>query len=323
MDSTNTIITILLILLTVGAAAGGVVVFALRSKIRDLAARMPDSGKIDALASRLSQVDDSSRASFERLSGTLGQLSKATEQMLKVGQDISNLEDLLKPPKLRGGMGETLLTELLGQILPGHFKGQNSFKSGDRVDAVIKLGDGLVPVDAKFPLESFRRMIEQKDDALAKKERRQFMSAVKSHIDDIAQKYILPDEGTYDFALMYIPAENVYYETILKDESDNGLLPYSIKKKVIPVSPNSFYAYLQVIIHGLKGLRIEQTAKEILNHLERLKGDEQRFKSEFEVLGTHIKNAGNKYDEAQKRLEKFEEKLLATGEPLKQIESDD
>lgn len=267
------------------------------------------------ISQRISEIDLGSRQSFERLKEDIGKLSEATRQMLEVGKTISSLEDLLKPPKIRGGMGETLLEELLNQILPhDYFEFQHTFKSGDKVDAVIRLGEKMVPVDAKFPLEQFRNIFANSDEAERKNARRNFIRDVKKHIDDIANKYILPDERTFDFALMYIPAENVYYEAVIKEEGEEGLYGYALKKKVIPVSPNSFYAYLQVIIHGLKGMSIEAHAREIINHLERLKGDEKRFKDEFEVLGSHLSNARKKYEDADKLLNRFEEKLLSTGD---------
>lgn len=265
------------------------------------------------ISQRISEMDQGSRQSFERLKEDIGRLSAATLQMLEVGKTISSLEDLLKPPKIRGGMGETLLEELLNQILPtGYCTFQYSFKSGEKVDAVIRLGGKLVPVDAKFPLEQFRNILENNNEAERKSARRNFLRDVKKHLDDISNKYILPDENTFDFALMYIPAENVYYEAVIKEDGDEGLYSYALKKKVIPVSPNSFYAYLQVIIHGLKGMSIEAHAREIINHLERLKGDEKRFREEFEVLGNHLSNARKKYEDADRLLSRFEEKMLST-----------
>ena len=264
------------------------------------------------ISQRISEMDQGSRQSFERLKEDIGRLSAATVQMLEVGKNISSLEDLLKPPKIRGGMGETLLEELLTQILPaGYCSFQYSFKSGEKVDAVIRLGGKLVPVDAKFPLEQFRSILENSNEAERRSARRNFLRDVKKHLDDIANKYILPDENTFDFALMYIPAENVYYEAVIKEEGDEGLYSYALKKKVIPVSPNSFYAYLQVIIHGLKGMSIEAHAREIINHLERLKEDEKRFKDEFDILGNHLTNARKKYEDADRLLNRFEEKLLS------------
>lgn len=249
----------------------------------------------------------------------LGELSKATQQVFDVGKDIAGLQEILRAPKLRGVLGELFLGELLGQILPpNHFTLQHRFKSGEIVDAVVRLGQFLVPVDSKFPLENFRRVVESKSDEERKAARKKFSMDIKKHIDAIADKYILPDEGTFPFALMYIPAENVYYETIIKDENlgdEKSLSAYSLERKVIPVSPNSLYAYLQAIVLGLKGLKIEQSARLIINHLERLRGDFERFRKEFEVIGTHLTNAKSKYDEADRRLERLGDRLLTASEP--------
>ena len=143
--------------------------------------------------------------------------------------------------------------------------------------------------------------------------KKQFAVDVRKHIDAIASKYILPDEGTYDFALMYIPAENVYYETVIKDEADDerNLCQYAMSRRVIPVSPNSFYAYLQAIILGLKGLRIEDRTKEIIQYLGRLQGDFAKFRDDFVVLGKHLAHAQSSYQSADKRLEQFGQKFLA------------
>lgn len=318
MDVVATVLLLFLVVIVI--ALGALTAFALAAMLRmqsrlDLISQaLPDRQALAVLGERLRDVEQSSRQSYAEISRTLGNLAQATQRMLDVGKTISGLEDLLRPPKLRGGMGETLLAELLSQILPGAYELQHRFASGERVDAVIRLGKAMVPVDAKFPLESFRRLAAVEDEADARKERKSFVRAVKAHIDQIAAKYILPDEGTYDFALMYIPAENVYYETILKDEAEEGVFPYALARKVIPVSPNSFYAYLQVIIHGLKGMQIEERAREIMDHLNRLKGDEDRFRQEFDTLGTHLENARKKYEEAERKLVRFEEKLLATTE---------
>jgi DNA recombination protein RmuC len=152
--------------------------------------------------------------------------------------------------------------------------------------------------------------------------RRQFVADVKKHVDTIASKYILPDEGTYDFALMYIPAENVYYETIIKDDSLGGernLSQYALSKKVIPVSPNSFYAYLQAIVLGLKGMKIEERAKEIIQYLSRLEGDFSRFREDFNVLGKHVGHAQSSFQSAEKRLDQFGQKLLAADADKKEL----
>jgi DNA recombination protein RmuC len=245
---------------------------------------------------------------------SLGGLEEANRRIYEVGKDISSLQEILRAPKLRGGLGEFFLEDLLGQILPPqHFSIQHGFRSGEKVDAVIKLGASLVPVDAKFPLENFKRLLEATSDDERGRVKRQFTADVRKHIDAIAAKYILPDEGTYDFALMYIPAENVYYETVIKDEAadDRNLCLYAMSKRVIPVSPNSFYAYLQAIVLGLKGMRIEDRTKEIIQYLGRLQGDFAKFRDDFVVLGKHINHAQASYQSADKRLEQFGQKFFA------------
>lgn len=243
---------------------------------------------------------------FGNVKEQLGKLEKTNQQIVEISKDISSLQELLRAPKFRGSMGETLLENLLSQVLPrGHYQMQFRFKSTDAVDAVIRIGERLVPVDAKFTLENFQRMLDAQDEQLKNTHRRKFIQDVKNRVDEIAAKYILPQENTYDFALMYIPAENVYYETIIKED----LFSYSMSKKVIPVSPNTFYAYLQVICLGLKGLKIEENAKNILKNLSTLTVEINKFRDDFDILGKHICGASTKYDDSQKRLEKFSERI--------------
>jgi DNA recombination protein RmuC len=240
----------------------------------------------------------------------IGGLSQASKQIFDVGKDISKLSEILKAPKTRGLLGEYFLGDLLGQILPQeYYELQYSFKT-TKVDAVVKLGPKFVPIDAKFPLENFNRIVESSTDDERKKARKDFLKDVRKHIDDIADKYILPDEGTYDFAMMYIPAENVYYEMIIKEDPDEkSVSKYALERKIIPVSPNSLYAYLQAIALGLRGLKIEQSAEQILATLQKLTIDFDSFKDEFDTLGRHISNAKTKYEETEKKLMKFDNKL--------------
>lgn len=247
----------------------------------------------------------------------LGELGKATQEIKELGQSVSKLDEMLRAPKLRGGLGELLLEDLLKQVLPAeHFEMQYRFRGGQVVDAIIRTSDRLVPIDSKFPLENFRKMAKVENEAEKKTYKKAFLSDVKKHIDTIAMKYILPDEGTFPFALMYIPAENIYYEVIIKDEAvaDGGIYQFAINRKVVPVSPNSFYAYLQVIALGLRGLRIEQSARDILNTLSRLQGDMMKVREVFDIVGTHLDNAHKKYEEADKRLSNFENRLTNISE---------
>lgn len=266
----------------------------------------------EQLTNNSSVVKDYTRLMGE-FQNRLGQLHESTQSMIRIGSDISSLQDILRAPKLRGLLGELFLEDLLKQILPqDRYVLQYGFRSGEKVDAVILLGQGMVPVDSKFPLENFRRLIGKTTPEEEQQLRKQFRSDVKKHIDQIASKYILPEEGTFDFALMYIPAENVYYEVILKDSDTNETQPlsqYALHRRVVPVSPNSFYAYLQAILLGLRGLRIETSAREILNTLGQLATDFSKFYEDFEKLGLHLGNSRACYEKAQKRLDRFQAQL--------------
>ncbi len=263
-----------------------------------------------SLTSSLTSTHDTMRAVDQQL----GELSASTRQMLEVGRDISGLQQMLRAPKPRGQFGELLLERLLEDILPsGHFALQHRFKDGRIVDAVIQIGGGLVPVDAKFPDAAFRRIIDAADDAVRAVARRDFARDVRGHIDAVA-KYILPDEGTFGFALMYVPAENVYYESMIRDDSAD-LQAYAQAKRVIVCSPNSFFAYLQALVLGLKGLRVEERAREIVAHLERLNDDFARFRKDFDTLGGHIAHAHAKYDELDRSAARLGDRLARPLDP--------
>jgi DNA recombination protein RmuC len=266
-----------------------------------------------------SRLDNAARVIAD-VQNKLGELGKATQEIKELGQSVSTLEEMLKAPKFRGGLGELLLEDLLKQILPpGSYETQYRFKKGYMVDAIIHTSGGhIVPIDSKFPLENFEKMVKATSDQERRTATLTFRKDVKKHIDAIAEKYIVPDEGTFDFSLMYIPAENIYYETIIKDEKlpeEDSLYSYAVQKHVVPVSPNSFYAYLRVIALGFKGLQIEERAKEISQDLDRLNSELRKFSEVFETLGNHIKNTANKYDEASKKLVSFTTKLESIQEP--------
>jgi DNA recombination protein RmuC len=244
---------------------------------------------------------------FGSVEEKLGRLEETNRQICEISKDISSLQNLLRAPKFRGEIGETLLESLLSQVLPKeYFQVQYKFKTSDTVDAVIRLADKLVPIDAKFPLENFQRLLTAVSDEEKQSYRKSFISDVKSRIEEIASKYILPQEDTYDFALMYIPAENVYYEIIIKE----NLLSFAMQKKIIPVSPNTFYAYLQIICLGLKGLKVEENAKQILKSLSALTNDVDKLKDDFNLLGSHLNNASRKFDDSQKRIGRLSDKLI-------------
>ena len=249
----------------------------------------------------------------------LGKLDKATTQMNERARDLARLEQALRPPKARGGFGEMLLANLLADTFPADkYSLQYGFKTGERVDAVIRLDRALVPIDAKFPLDNFQRMVEADSDAERELHVKQFCRDIKQHVDAIAEKYIRPDEGTYEFALMYLPAEAVYYELVCNRLGGSASpLTYALERNVIPVSPSTLHAYLLVLVLGFKGLQIEQHAQEVMAYCADLNRDFAKFKTDFDVVGRHLGNAQSKFSEADKRLSRFETKLeqAADSEP--------
>lgn len=252
-----------------------------------------------------------------RLNSQIGELQGTNKQMMRFGTDVKRLQDILSSPKLRGQMGEWSLKNLLENILPkDSYQLQYAFKDGGMVDCVIKMTDYLVPIDAKFPLPAFERLLAAETDEDRTRLRKQFLKDVTIHIDKIASSYIKPTEGTLDFAMMYIPAENIYYETIVKSDGDTkDIVQQALEKKVIPISPNLLYAYLMTVVMGLHGLQIENQAAQILRNLKKLNSGFADFAGSWDTLGTHLRNSTNKYDEADKKLNKF-------GLQLEQIQSD-
>jgi DNA recombination protein RmuC len=275
--------------------------------------------RLDASGRSIGERLDSVSRTMSDVRQQLGQAQEASQRIFDVGRSIAGLQEILRSPKIRGGLGELFLGELIGQILPeGSFTLQHAFRSGLVVDAVIRAGNHIVPVDAKFPLENFLKLNRATDDREKRSHRRAFITDVRRHIDSIAEKYIRPDEGTFDFALMYIPAENVYYETIVRDEASGegqakGLFEHAISRKVIPVSPNSFYAYLQVILLGLRGMRIEETAQQVLSGLATISGDLGRFRETFDLVGKHLGNAARQQETASHQLDSLQGRFETLG----------
>jgi len=265
-------------------------------------------GRLDALVgSQGSAVGD--------VRERLGRLAEATQRLEDIGASVAELQELLKVPRMRGTLGEMWLEELLRQIFPASlYEMQHQFRSGERVDAVLKVGDRLMSVDSKFPLEACQRMLAA-EGAAADAERRAFRKSLRARIDEIADKYIRPDEGTFEFALMYIPAENVYYEAVIRGEEVEGgesLVAYALRRKVIPVSPNTFYAYLAAVLHGLRGLEVEKQAQQILESLGGLRQQLAKFEEAYRLVGKHLEYAARQYAETDKQLDKIRDRFEAT-----------
>ena len=284
--------------------------FAIRQELEEVTQRV--NTHLEQTVRLAQQAGEGTIKAISDVYEKLGSLEQSSHKIFEVGKEISKLQDVLRAPKARGSFGELLLADLLSQMIPrDNFQLQYAFRNGTRVDAAIFVGDHIVPIDAKFPLENFQRLLELETEDDRKRARRDFVRDVKRHIDAISERYISPEEGTFDFALMYVPAENVYYEVVASaDETETNVLSsYALEHRVIPVSPNSFYAYLQVILLGLRGLRMDQAAREIAESLTKMRNDFKKIAEEFGILGSHLNHVKGAYDRVQRGVDQFQTKL--------------
>lgn len=262
---------------------------------------------IQGIHERIDKTTESLNSRLDNAARVIGDVNKELGQVKEMGRGMRDLQDFLRSPKLRGNIGEQVMKDLLEQYFSReHFDVQYKFKSGNVVDAILKTDKGLIAIDAKFPLENFRRLSQAEEEGERDAARHDFVNDVRKHIQDISRKYILPDEQTVDFALMYIPSESIYYE-IIHDDSD--LHSYAHERRVFPVSPNSFYYFLRVILLGLEGKRIEEASKKILELLNAIQGDARKFGDHLGVLNTHITNAKSSLDRVNTEYGKLSGKI--------------
>lgn len=298
----NLILIIILVLL-------GLAVFYLIIRMRDV------HKNINELTERLPLTDEMRKQASDTIASLnerIGTLNEKAERITDVMAGVTSLKNLFMMPKGAGGAGERLLEKALHDILSNDmYQTQVSLSSGT-VDFVIKFKDCLVPIDSKLSLENFNRMLAANDDNMKRAFWKSFTGDVKKRIDETA-KYILPNEHTTDFALMYIASESVYYEAFVKDKQfseDNVLIDYAVKRKVYPTSPQTVYPYLMTILQGMKALKIEENAKEILGKVSGLRNDFERFKSIYQIIMNHIDDARKKHDnEAQSSITKLDQHI--------------
>lgn len=259
----------------------------------------------DALATSTKDIHDRLTKAAE----VIGELKKEAGAFTQVSRSMQSLQDYLKSPKLRGNIGEMVLKDLISQIFPkSSYSLQYSFKSGEKVDAVIRTDAGLLPVDSKFPMENFQKMMSESDDKAKDTLHKAFIRDIKKHVTDIGKKYILPEENTLDFALMYIPSESVFYEMANTEE----LMEFSRSLRVYPVSPNTLYAALQTILLSFEGKRVEAKAKEVFRLLRAIAKDYDKTTETLGTLGTHLTNAYNKFSDVQGQMNSLGQKLDST-----------
>lgn len=228
---------------------------------------------------------------FGKVQGGIGRMSELATRLEQLAQGVEEIGKILRVPKLRGLMGEQTLEALLTQVLPGPlWDTQHRFPDGRTVDAVIRFGERLLPVDAKFPLEAFRRLSSATTEEEEKTARREFGRAIKLRVDEIAQRYIRPGEGTLDFALMFVPAEAVFAHVLSEEHFE-----YGFERRVLPVSPATLFAFLSLIAAGVRGLEVDAKAREVVRELEAAEVEFGKLREDLTVLGKHLHNASQRF----------------------------
>lgn len=298
----QTLILILVVIITISFGIG-IIIFILNKKISQL----QDTQKNDPLFQVFNQnlqamqnrIDESNKMINNQLSNYASLMTGVGErlgQMTQIGTQLQEFQAFLRSPKLRGNLGEQGLKDLLSQLLPKElFQEQYHFKNGEIVDFVIKIDAGIVPVDAKFPLENFNKMLTAKDENEKLIHYRAFRIDFKKHIDKISKKYIVPDEGTTDFAFMYIPSESIFFE-VLNNEKLRELYDHALNSKIILASPSTFFYYLRTIMLGLEGKRVNEMSRQILATLRIIQQESNKMGEDLSVLNKHISNAKSTMD---------------------------
>lgn len=266
------------------------------------------------------QAGESNRI-IQDVASRLTQLDATNKQVVGFATQLQSLENILKNPKQRGILGEYFLDTLLGNVLPpASYKMQYAFKDGEIVDAAIFVKDKIIPIDAKFSLEKYNQIMETQDAARRDELEKDFKRDIKMRIDETS-KYIRPAEGTTDFAFMFIPAEGIYYNLLIykvgnTNVSSQDLIQYAFGKKVIIVSPTSFFAYLQTVIQALKAMKIEESVKDILKRVDELGKHVLNYEQYMKRLGNNLDTTVNAYNLAYKELGKIDKDVakLSGGE---------
>ncbi len=303
-----------------------------RSEVRDSTdkSRVEMQNKLDRIYDQvnhnLAKSHDTIQTQFAQSSAIIKDVTKkmtelgeTNKQIVNFADQMKSLENILKNPKQRGILGEYFLETLLANVFqPSQYKMQYKFANGTIVDAAIFFNDKIVPVDAKFSLEKYNKIMEEKDEDRRGVLEKEFKQDIKNRIDETA-KYIDPRQNTTDFAFMFIPAEGIYYNLLIYkvgtiEINTNDLIEYAFKKHVIIVSPTSFYAYLETVLHGLKALKMEESVKEILVRVGELGKHLNAFESHYDKIGSNLGATVNAYNNSSKEFKKIDKDVYKLSE---------
>ena len=313
----------IVIAVVVGAAVGAVVsvaaIWLINQRLRSLESTVHGADQrlaqsMNAMQQSLVATGTGSQKALADVSRQLGEISTMARQLAEQTARLSELREALRAPGPRGGLGEVLLENLLRDVLPaGNYAVQHSFADGSRPDAVVRFADRLIPIDAKFPTAGFQALVQASTAEDGKAARRRFLRAVRQHVDDV-HRYIRPDEGTVDYALMYVPGENMFHEIVRQErgeDPESAVWRYAQRQRVAPVSPNTLYVYLQTIALALRGMAVERNTRAIQDRLAGLTQEFGEVLGDFDVLGTHLRHARVKYEDVERLLLRLRERLEA------------
>ena len=331
MNEVYYIIIIIALIIIAGAAAyfflrrkeqsGGSPLLMLQNQLQEI--RQTLDSKLGDSTKMLQHQSSESGKILRDLIERLVKLEETNKQVVGFAGQLQSLENILKNPKQRGVLGEYYLETLLKNVLPPNgYEMQYKFKNGEIVDAVVFVKDKIIPIDSKFSLENYNRIVQEHDASARAGLEKQFKIDLKNRIDETA-KYIRPNENTMEFAFMFIPSEGIYYDLLINQVgtvkvNTHDLIEYAFKeKKVIIVSPTSFFAYLQTVLQGLRALQIEESAKEIRKAVEKLQRHLLSYEEYMKKLGNNLGTTVNMYNSASKEFKKIDKDILKiTGETM-------
>lgn len=284
--------------------------WAMSTKLKDLTDDLEKTEQrlaksLSSVSQSVTTVTASGQSTLRQVASDLTALRKSSEHLANQTQSLTELRDAFRLPSARGSLGELLLENLLRDILPADsYETQYQTQSGERVDAIVKIAERIVPIDSKFPITNPSGLDAQDSEQLRQERRASLLRAARIHINSV-KKYVNPAEGTVDYAIMYIPGENIFHQLIIQDRKDslkNSIAHHAQQSKVIIASPNTLYLYLQTITLALRGFAVQENAREIVAKLQGLGSGVHTLSDEFRIMGNHLRNAQQKHDEAQRLL---------------------
>lgn len=342
MDISIIFYLLIILGLGLGAGVGAVIYLLLRKKVEP----EKNDGALLMLQQQVNQIaqvldvklaESNKNAQFQFAESSkiisdvrerLAKLDETNRQVVSFADQLKNLQDILKNPKQRGILGEYYLETVLKNVLPpGSYQMQYRFADNTAVDAVVFVKDKIIPIDSKFSLENYNRVVEEKNPQEKERLEKLFKTDLKNRIDETA-KYIKPEEGTLDFAFMFIPHEAIYYDLLINQVgavkvNTQDLIEYAFKQKhVVIVSPTSFLAYLQTVLQGLKSLQIEESAKEIRKNVEMLSRHLLSYQDFLKKLGSHLSDSVSSYNKASREFEKIDKDVVRITNKDSKIEID-